>query len=163
MDNLTFTNWKSSAGTLYQAPIQFQYVTIPSCSGSASLGYVSALSSYTTSNTASFYSFTFTPYSSSSYIMFMATFDGDRNNNGAQEHYAMFIDGTPYASTYLYPRTSGTESCNYIMSGTYTNSDTNTRTFNIRGANGAGWTQYLGTGSSGQIQSNNILIFEYPR
>jgi hypothetical protein len=49
------------------------------------------------------------------------------------------------------------------MSGTYTNSNTNTRTFNIRGANGAGWTQYLGTGSSGQIQSNNILIFEYPR
>lgn len=164
MDSLIVNNWKSSSGTLYAAPLQFQYVNIPYSTGSATLGYTSTLAGYTTSNTALLYSFTFTPVSTSSYIMWMMAIDCDRSNNTAQEHICMFINGTPYSSSYLYPRNSGNEPYQHIQSGTYTNSSTAAKTFAIQGASGLAWTQYIGKSSgTGNQMSNCILIFEYPR
>jgi len=166
MDNLVVNTWQSANGTTYSAPLQMQIVNIPySAAAGVSLGAsVTSLSGYTTSNTSLLYSFTFTPVSASSYIMFWTTMDCDRNNNVNTEHLCVFVDNVCYASGYLYPRVSGAEPHQYNMSGTVTNSATTSRTFSIRCANGGTWTQSIGSwNGNGALIGNTIAIMEYQR
>jgi hypothetical protein len=163
MDILKVNTWQNASGALMSMPFKFTAVAIPSSSASASLGYVSSLAGFTTSNTANLHSFNYTPYSATSNIMWMMTIDCDRNGSGNAEHVCMFVDNVCYSSSYLYPRNSGNEPYQHIQSGTYTNSSTANKTFAIRGASGAGWTQSIGASPNDNALANCVLIWEYPR
>jgi hypothetical protein len=166
VSELKFNTWQNTSGVLQQAPIQFQYSVIPASSASATAtGYVgNTLAGYTTSNTASIYSINFTPKSTSSTIMWMATIGVDRSAANSQEHICIFIGSTCYSSSYLYPRNQGDEPYTHIQSGSYTNSSTSTIQLNIRQARGGGGTTYIGkTNGGGNQMPNYVLIFEYPR
>jgi hypothetical protein len=164
LEALTVNTWTNTLGVMQVVPLNFQYVTIPYSSGSATLGYISNLSGYTTSNTALMYSFTYQPVSASSNIFYSMLIDVDRSSNPGQEHLIMFVDNVPYSSSYRYPRNSGNEPQQFNQSGTVINSSLNARTFAIGCANGSGWTQYIGKSiSGGNAQANTILIWEFPR
>ena len=163
MDTLKVNTWQNASGTLMSMPFKFTSVSIPSSSGAASLGYVSSLAGYTTSNTANLHSFIYTPYSATSNIMWMLTMDADRTGAGSQEHFCVFVDNVCYSNSYLYPRNQGNEPFQYIQSGTFTNSSTANKTFAIRGGSGGGWTQYIGSSPVDNAFANTMLIWEYPR
>ena len=163
MDVLKVNSWQNISGSTMQAPLKFEYYDIPYTTASvATTGYISSLSGYTTSNTTAMWGFNYSPVSSSSYIMWMLTTDIDRDTNGYQEHLCVFVDNVCYSSSFLYPRTSGNEPCLHHQSGTYTNSNTSTKSIYIRGARGNGGTMYLGKAMN-NAQARTMLIWEYPQ
>jgi hypothetical protein len=160
-----FNAWQNTSGTPMGTIINARLVTIPYSTATPSgVGYT-ALSNLTTSNTASFYSFTYTPVSSSSYIVWNAFLDVDRAWNSNQEVLAIFVNGSPASSSFRYPRVQGHEPNQHAQSGTYTNSSTSNVTFDVRYMNGAGGTGYLGQANGGgdQTMANNIVIYEVQR
>jgi hypothetical protein len=164
MTILKATNWLDKSGNVINAPIRFSSVVVPYSTGSASsASYIGPESSYTTSNTTSLYSWTYTPVSSSSYITFIGLLYLDRSSSGSQERLCMFMNNTCMAVSYLYPRAQGHEGYNYQLLGTYTNSSTSAVTFDIRFT--ANWTVTLGGqyGANDTEVARTVQIFEYQR
>jgi hypothetical protein len=167
MSNIRADAWHSTnrINPVYGTPIKITTITVPYSSASANLGY-RTLTEYSTSNTASLYSWTYTPARASSMIQWISAVTMDRNGNTAQETQIMFVNGSPMSCSYLYPRDSGSEPWqNRTHSGVYLNTSTSNVTFDLRCSNGGGWTSYVGgnAGANNQVMSRTVLIFEYQR
>ena len=146
------------------APVKIQQFVIPQSTTSFSGGYI-LLSAATTSNTGSMYSFTYTPKLSSSMITYQAFLACDRTSNANAESLWMFINGSAHSVSFTYPRVSSQEPWQSRgLSGVFENTSSSNITFNIRGRNGGGWTQYIGTTVGGtQIMSNTVQVIEYQK
>jgi hypothetical protein len=166
MSNIRADAWHSTnpINPVYGTPIKITTITVPYSSASATLGY-KTLTEYSTSNTASLYSWTYTPARASSMIQWIAAVTMDRNNNPGQEALIMFVNNSPMSCSYLYPRNSGTEPWqNRTQSGVYLNTSTSNVTFDLRCCNASGWTNTIGSNyGNSQTMSRTVLIFEYQR
>jgi hypothetical protein len=164
MTILKATNWLDKSGNVINAPIKFSSVIVPYSTASSSNSTYGLLeSSYTTSNTVSLYSWSYTPASSSSYISFIALLYLDRSSAGGPERLCMFMNNNCISMSHLYPRNQGHEGFNYQLLGTYTNSSTSAVTFDIRFA--APWTVTIGGqyGANDTEVAKTVQIFEYQR
>jgi hypothetical protein len=143
------------------APIKITQITVPYSSASLGTGGYQTLANSTTSNTAQLYSFTYTPAKSSSYVFFQGFFQVDRNTSAGPEAFYIFINNSPYATSYSYPRVAGHEPWQSRgLSGVFNNTTGSTMTFSLRQR--ASWTNYIGSAiGNDQVMSNTIQIIEY--
>ena len=150
---------------IYGVPLNIQEVQIPYSAATPSSGGYRLLTDYTTGNTASLYSFTYTPVSSSSVVQWMAFIEGDRSSVNLQESIIFFVNNQPKSISYMYPRNANHEPWQFrCQSGVYINTSTSNITFDIRCSNGGGWTQTLGRSTSNdQILARTVQIIEYQR
>jgi hypothetical protein len=143
------------------APIKITQITVPySTATSPSSGYIT-LASSTTSNTGQLYTFNYTPAKSSSYVFFQGFFNMDRISTTGPESLYIFINNTPYAISYTYPRVNGHEPWQSRgLSGVFNNTTGSTMTFSLRVR--SSFTSYVGsTTNNDQVMSNTIQIIEY--
>jgi hypothetical protein len=140
--------------------------TIPYSTASVSSTGYTTLSSITTSNTTSLYTASYTPVSSSSYLVFNCFLGMDRGGGVNQpETCVLFVNGTALASSFRYPRVQGHEPSQYVFTGTYTNSSTSSVSIDIRAKNGSGGPISMGQayGGGDQTLANNIIVYEVQR
>jgi hypothetical protein len=165
MSVLRANAWAGTNGQLLRTPVKLTTVTIPYSSASqGSTTYYPQLSQWTTSNTASLYSFSYTPSLTSSYINYMAFIELDRSSNANTETCVIFINSVPYSCASCYPRNSGHEVYEqHLQSGQYVNTTGSTLTFDVRVS--CTWTCYAGRagGNSDSDLARTIQIYEMQR
>ena len=161
-----FNTWQNTSGTPMGTIINAQMFTVPySVTSVSSTGYTT-LSSITTSNTTSMYSTTYTPVSSSSYLVINCFLAMDRGSGVNQpETCVLFVNGTSLASSFRFPRVTGHEPNQYVFTGTYTNSSVSSVSIDIRAKNGGGGSLSVGQayGCGDQTLANNIIVYEVQR
>ena len=151
---------------IYRTPIKITEVKIPYSTAAAAISGYRRLDEFSTGNTASLYSFTYTPARANSLIVYSAYLHSDRNSSGNWEVIVIFVNSSPKSVSYSYPRVQGSEPWHAKnQSGSYINTSTSNITFDIRCASGAGWGQSLGFAYSntGQVMARTIQIMEFQR